>query len=217
MLVGHLTFSCLGYVPGWLVEGLAMYGEGGLDDFSKAAFDQAVTDDTLISVEALSGGFSENPDKANISYSESYSLVNFLIEAYGKDQMLALLKALQEGATVDGALEAVYGFDINGLEDAWRANIGAQPRQAPVEAAPATPTATLVPTIEPVSGAAAGPTHCPHPSPHHPWRLSRPLPPQRPLPARRAATVTQAAPTQASKPSPTKTPAAEEILTVVVF
>ena len=106
VLVGHLTFSCLGYIPGWLVEGLAMYGEGGLDDFSKAAFEQAIADDTLISVEALSGGFSENPDKANISYSESYSLVNFLIEKYGKDHMMALLKALQEGATVDGALES---------------------------------------------------------------------------------------------------------------
>ncbi len=29
VLVGHLTFSCLGFIPTWLNEGLAMYGEGG--------------------------------------------------------------------------------------------------------------------------------------------------------------------------------------------
>jgi hypothetical protein len=205
VLVGHLTFSCLGFVPGWLVEGLAMYGEGGLDDFSKAAFEQAVADNTLISVEALSGGFSENPDKANISYSESYSLVNFLIEEYGKDQMLALLKALKEGAAVDEALEAVYGYDINGLEDDWRDNIGAQPRLASVKNAPATPTATLVPTIEPVSGAAAGPTPAP-------TRARTPLETEPPTPTSSLqptaqATVTRAAPTRISKPSPTETPA----------
>ena len=205
VLVGHLTFSCLGFVPGWLVEGLAMYGEGGLDDFSKAAFEQAVADNTLISVEALSGGFSENPDKANISYSESYSLVNFLIEEYGKDQMLALLKALKEGATVDEALESVYGFDINGLEDAWRENIGAQPRQASVENAPATPTATLVPTIEPVSGAAAGPTIAPT-RVRTPLEAEPPTATSSPQPTAQA-TVARAAPTRASKPSPTETPA----------
>jgi hypothetical protein len=205
VLVGHLTFSCLGFVPGWLVEGLGMYGEGGLDDFSKAALEQAVADDTLISVEALSGGFSENPDIANISYSESYSLVNFLIEEYGKDQMLALLEALKEGATADEALEAVYGFAINGLEDAWRANIGAHPRQAPIEAAPATPTATLVPTIEPLSGAAAGPTAAPT-RVRTPLEAEPPTATSSPLPTARA-TVTRAVPTRVSKPSQPETPA----------
>jgi hypothetical protein len=208
VLVGHLTFSCLGYEPGWLVEGLAMYGEGGLEDFSKARFEQAVTDDELISVQALSGGFSENPDKADISYSESYSLVNFLIEEYGKDQMLALLKTLKEGATVDEALEAVYGFDTNGLEDAWRVNIGAQARQALVEAAPATPTATLVPTIEPVSAAAAGPTIAPT-RVRIPLETEPPTATSHPLPTAQA-TVTRAVPTQASKPSPSKTPEAKK-------
>ena len=31
VLVGHLTFSCLSYVPQWLNEGLAVYSEGPLD------------------------------------------------------------------------------------------------------------------------------------------------------------------------------------------
>jgi len=197
-----------------------MYGEGGLDDFSKAAFEQAVTDDTLISVEALSGGFSENPDQADISYSESYSLVNFLIETYGKDQMLALLKALQEGATVDGALQTVYGFDINGLEDAWREDIGAQERQATLTDGSATPTSTPVPTIVPVSGSVVESTTTPTRGAvtletATPTKTSSPLPATAPPSAtsRPPPTITKAnpakptpaMPTRVSKPSPTTT------------
>jgi hypothetical protein len=53
---------------------------------------------------------------------------------------------------VDEALVAVYGFDVDGLEDAWRESIEATPR--PVSAQPtAQPTPTFVPTIVPVSGA----------------------------------------------------------------
>jgi len=213
VLVGHITFSCLGYLPGWLVEGIAMYGEGGLDSFSKARFDQAITDNTLTSVEALSGGFSENSDSADISYSESYSLVNFLIEAYGKDQMLALLRTLKEGATVDGALETVYGLDINGLEDAWRTNIGAQARQASTQAGQATPTPTLVPTIVPISAAAVGPTLAPtriRSTPETPPTATTLPGSARPSPTARASATpataaTRAAPTQAISPSPTET------------
>ncbi|HEY4723238.1 MAG TPA: peptidase MA family metallohydrolase, partial [Anaerolineae bacterium] len=44
VLVGHLTFSCLGDVPTWLNEGLAVYGEGGPDDAELQQFKNAVTD-----------------------------------------------------------------------------------------------------------------------------------------------------------------------------
>jgi hypothetical protein len=46
-----------------------------------------------------------------------------------------------------------YGFNVEGLEDAWRAAIGAQPRTAsPDGQATAQPTPTFVPTIVPVGG-----------------------------------------------------------------
>jgi hypothetical protein len=208
VLVGHLTFSCLGYLPGWLSEGLAMYGEGGLDAPSKARFDQAIQDNMLISVQSLSGGFSENPDKADISYSESYSLVNFLIDVYGKDPILALLNALQQGDTAEEALQSVYGWDINGLEDAWRAAIGAQPRQASQASVAATTTPTVVPTIVPVSAAAAGPTIAPTrvrgaPQADAPTEASLPDTPG-PSPASQAATPQDTATIAAQAPTATR-------------
>ncbi len=152
VLVGHLTFSCLGAVPTWLNEGLAVYSEGELDSASQAQLDEAIRADTLLTVRSLSAGFSEVPDKAYLSYSQSYSLVKFLIETHGQDKMTLFLTALRDGATVDDALSQTYGFDIEGLETEWRQTIGAP--VGTVSAQPtAQPTPTYVPTIIPISGA----------------------------------------------------------------
>jgi hypothetical protein len=152
VLVGHLTFSCLGDVPTWLNEGLAVYGEGELDSTSQAQLNEAIRSDQLLSVRSLSGGFSEVPSRAYLSYSQSYSIVKYLIETYGQDRMNSLLIALRDGSTVDDALIQVYGFDIDGLENAWREAIGAAPQTA--SAQPTTqPTPTFVPTYVPFAGA----------------------------------------------------------------
>ena len=67
--------------------------------------------------------------------------------------MTSLLVALRDGLTIDEALTQTYGFNVDGLEDAWRRAIEAQPRL--VSAQPtAQPTPTFVPTIVPVGGAA---------------------------------------------------------------
>ena len=152
VLVGHLTFSCLGGVPTWLNEGLAVYSEGGLDPASQDQLDEAIKDDTLLTVRSLSSGFSEVASKAYLSYSQSYSIVKFLIETYGQDKMTSLLISLRDGATIDNALINTYGFDVEGLDDAWRKSIGAAPRSVSAEPT-AQPTPTYVPTIVPISGA----------------------------------------------------------------
>ena len=152
VLVGHQTFSCLGDVPTWLNEGLAMYSEGELDSSAQRQLDEAIRFDTLLTVRSLSGGFSEVADKANLSYTQSYSLTKFLIETYGQEKMTDLLLSLRDGMDIDSALLQTYGFAIDGLEDEWRQAVGAKPPS--VSAQPTVvPTPTFVPTIVPVSGA----------------------------------------------------------------
>jgi hypothetical protein len=161
VLVGHLTFSCLGIVPTWLNEGLAVYSEGELEASSAAQLQDAIRQDSLLSVRSLSAGFSEVSDKALLSYSESYSLVKFLIDTYGQQKMTDLLSSLRDGSTIDQALQRVYGFDVEGLEAAWRQAIGAAPRSGSAEPT-AQPTSTLVPTIMPISGGALAVTVTPY-------------------------------------------------------
>lgn len=151
VLVGHLTFSCLGEVPTWLNEGLAVYSEGELDPFSQAQLDDAIENDTLLTLRSLSGGFSEIRDKATLSYSQSYSVVKYLIEAHGQEKMNSLLAALRDGATIDDGLQDIYGFDVEGLEAEWRQAIGARPTTVAAQPT-ALPTPTVVPTIVPIGG-----------------------------------------------------------------
>jgi hypothetical protein len=151
VLVGHLTFSCLGDVPTWLNEGLAVYSEGELDPASQQQLEQAIRDDTLLTVRSLSSGFSEVTDKAYLSYSQSYSIAKFLIETYGQEKMTALLIALRDGLTIDEALMQTYSFDVDGLEAAWRQGIGAQPRVVSAQST-TLPSPTFVPTFVPVGG-----------------------------------------------------------------
>jgi hypothetical protein len=154
VLVGHLTFSCLGDVPTWLNEGLAVYSEGELDPASERQLEDAIRDNTLLTVRSLSSGFSEVADKAYLSYSQSYSITKFLIETYGQEKLTSLLVSLRDGLTIDEALIQIYGFDVEGLEGAWREAIGAQPLS--VSAQPtAQPTPTFVPTIVPMGGVAS--------------------------------------------------------------
>jgi hypothetical protein len=161
VLVGHFTFSCLGVTPAWLDEGLAMFSEGKLDSGMQSQLDAAIQTDQLITLRSLNGGFSELPDKANLSYSQAYSVVNFLVNTYGQDKMTGLLAALRDGKTVDDALLSIYGFNTDGLDDAWRASVGAPPR--PVSAQPTSqPTPTYVPTYVPVTGAQLETTPTPY-------------------------------------------------------
>ena len=152
ILIGHLTFSCLGAMPTWLTEGLAVYSEPDLVSVSQDQLDAAIQNDTLISIRALSAGFSENVGTTSLSYSESYSIVKFLLESFGLDKMIELLTNLRDGVAIDDALVKTYGFDTDGLDDAWRKDIGAQPRSTSAQPT-AQPTPTFVPTIVPISGA----------------------------------------------------------------
>jgi hypothetical protein len=90
-------------------------------------------------------------------------VTNYLITTYGQAKMNTLLTSLRDGSTADDALLDIYGFDVDGLDDAWRASIGAAPRSGTSNPTPVA-TPTVVPTIVPYSGAPAAP-YAPTPAP----------------------------------------------------
>ena len=126
LVVHQATFSPYGQLPLWLDEGLAMYNEDELDPAFRFSLEQAILKDELISVRSLCSPFSAYSDKARLSYAESYSLVEYLLDNYGQDKMLDLLAFLKQGSTYDEALTAVYGFDMDGLDVRWRATLPTQ-------------------------------------------------------------------------------------------
>jgi hypothetical protein len=122
IVTNQVTFNPYSGLPVWLNEGLSMYAEGPLTSQFTDPLTKAQSTGTLISVRSLCSPFSADSAKANLSYAESFSLVDFLVKAYGPSKMQALLGTFQQGSTYDGAFQAVYGFDIDGLEKAWEAS-----------------------------------------------------------------------------------------------
>jgi len=157
LVIGQFGHSCVGGSrPTWLNEGLAVYAEGPEQDQIRRDIEQGIRDNGFEPLRSLSGPFPAHGTAAGIAYSQSYSVVAYLLEAHGQERMQALLLALAEGAGYDEALEQVYGFNVDGLEVAWREAIGAQPR--PIPATPTAIVAAAIPTVVPAGAPRSVPT-----------------------------------------------------------
>ena len=127
VVVGLATENPYADIPAWLNEGLAMYNEGELRSGNAQAVEKGIRENRLLSVRSLTAP-TGNPDEVNLFYGEVYSLVDFLLQTYGKEKMGELLKVFKEGSLTDEALMKVYGFDQDELDAQWRESIGAPPR-----------------------------------------------------------------------------------------
>jgi hypothetical protein len=131
-------------VPDWLNEGLAVYSQSEPLSFHRNAIESAIESGRVLSLRSMStasvGGTAE---RSSLFYGQSWSVVTFLIETYGEAQFADLFAAFRTGATTGEALEQVYGFNQDGLENAWRESVGLPPRQAvttPDDSPSVTPT-----------------------------------------------------------------------------
>ena len=128
-VVGQMTFNPYNSIPFWLDEGLAVHVQfTGLTLPSQftTALSNAISNNTLISVRSLCDPFSAYADKANLSYAESVSFVTYLINQYGSTKMEQLLNTFAQGSSYDGALQANYGFDMDGLFTQWKTWVDTQ-------------------------------------------------------------------------------------------
>jgi hypothetical protein len=120
LVIHQITLNPYIDLPVWLDEGLAMHTEGPLEAVFSDSLSGAIAGNRLISVQSLSSPFSAYAEESVLSYAQSYSLVDFLITNYGQGKMLELLNTFRQGSSYDGALEKVYGFDMDGLDALWR-------------------------------------------------------------------------------------------------
>jgi hypothetical protein len=157
LVLGRFGHSCVGgHRPTWLEEGLAVYAEGEPQADMVRDLENGVKNNSFEPLRSLTGAFSAHGTEAGIAYSQSYSTITFMLNTYGQEKMQQLILRLADGTGYDEALTAVYGFNMDGLELAWREAMGLPPR-----AIPATPTpfsAAAIPTFEPLSAPASLPT-----------------------------------------------------------
>ena len=117
--------------PDWVMEGMAVYMQSEPLGGQRDAIESAIRDNTVFSVRSMSSA-SSGAISGNVFlfYGEAWSLVNYLIETYGEQKFADYFAAINGGAG-DAALEQVYGFNQDGLENAWRGSVGLPPRSAP--------------------------------------------------------------------------------------
>ncbi|MDT8307291.1 MAG: peptidase MA family metallohydrolase [Anaerolineae bacterium] len=150
LVVGQFGWSCLGGSrPTWLEEGLAVYAEGPPDEAMRAELEAAIAGDRFVPLRTLGGSFPAHDAGASLAYSQSYSVVNFLLDEYGQEALQDLIAALASGMAHDEAFEHVYGVNVDGLEVAWREAIGAPPRTIPPTPTPL--RAAAIPTVPPLA------------------------------------------------------------------
>jgi tetratricopeptide (TPR) repeat protein len=124
VVVGEIT---KGNCPTWLNEGLAEVE--GRKEFTPpvAELETAAKTGEFIPFRALEGSLSSlDTRKALLAYQQSYSLVNFMITAYGMHKVREILVNLGSGmgseAAIAGAF-ADYRLDFDGILQEWRTQL----------------------------------------------------------------------------------------------
>lgn len=160
-LIVHTKLGDIGTagLPRWLDEGLAMYYEfvpPALEPEYDRLLKRAIQNDTLVPLRTLVGNFATDANLATLSYAQSFSVVDFMYRRNGKDKMTQVLLEMKQGSAFDDIFRKVLGVDTDGLEAAWRQDIGAKPRVIPTRS-------NTAPTPFPTFGLSTDATSTPAP------------------------------------------------------
>ncbi len=146
IVIGQAVKGPFSRLPAWLDEGTAVYAQSEPLSSELDALNEAIKKDQVLSLQGMSSA-SIGQSSVNVSlfYGQSWSVVSFLVETYGTDKFASLFATFKAGSTVDKALEQVYGFDLNGLENAWRESVGLQAKEPTGQQEQTTPLLQLTP------------------------------------------------------------------------
>jgi len=125
VLIGRATDGSIN-LPLWINEGLAEFANRDKTVSYDLYLEWAIGTNQLKPLNQLIT-FPGDPKLTLVSYGQSRSVVNYMIENYGLEAMNLLLKNLSEGMTVDEAMIDSYGINVEELDKEWRGSIGAGP------------------------------------------------------------------------------------------
>ena len=125
LLMDEAVGSPLARIPAWLNEGLAMYFESSSHGH-EAAVARAAYRRALMPLRSM-GSQPGRPSDVRLFYAQAWSVVDFMVRAYGRERMAALLEALDEGGGIESAVPTAYGMSLDELERRWLSYIAGEP------------------------------------------------------------------------------------------
>jgi hypothetical protein len=112
------------FPPRWLNEGIAVYLSQGYDAGDRSAVERAARDGTLMPLVSLEGQFPTTAERFGLAYSESVSSIDHLVQQYGRDALVKLVRTYADGVTDDEAFKAAIGVDVAGFQAGWFESLG---------------------------------------------------------------------------------------------
>ena len=113
-----------GNCPTWLNEGLAELEGRKLFNHPMAELGRAARQGSFVPFASLEGAFTQLGSKeAALAYQQSYSLVNFMVSAYGWHKVREILLHLGSGLKFEAAMKkamADFGLDYAGVIQEWK-------------------------------------------------------------------------------------------------
>lgn len=112
-------------IPAWLNEGLAEFGNLDSGPEFDIALEFAIATKSLKTTKQMNTP-PGNPTDLIMFYGQSRSLVKFMVNQFGPENMTRLLNKMKLGAKIEDAIEDTYGMSLVNLENLWRISIGAE-------------------------------------------------------------------------------------------
>ncbi len=126
--------------PTWFDEGLAVYNQDFREAQLKSRWEKALASQSLLRLSQISDNFPANADQAYVAYAESFYLLDYMYNTFGKLRMAQLIKLINNPQqTFDQDLTHALGVDEIHLENQWRLSNG---QSAVLTTNDATPTPT---------------------------------------------------------------------------
>lgn len=132
-------------VPTWFNEGIAVYNERTTHSLEIDLVAEAAADDELIPLRHMgtqASGLAH--DALHLWYAEAYSLVAFIADVYGEQELGQVILTLADNHPMEETLQLTLDMDMIQFEMAWREWLG-----YPVDAIP-TPMMLAPMTITPI-------------------------------------------------------------------
>lgn len=147
--IAHLVFRDFvgfkGQVPLWMDEGVAQWEEDAKRKNALAVMPELVAGGDVFTLETLMTldiRSESDPRKVGLFYTQSISLVDFLIRTFGPAAFTEFCRGLRDGKSVVSALRAAYPDSLASVDDMearWRKYLRGQREAAQEAAEPLTP------------------------------------------------------------------------------
>ncbi|HEY6285176.1 MAG TPA: peptidase MA family metallohydrolase [Ktedonobacteraceae bacterium] len=111
--------------PTWFDEGLAVYNQTFREPELNARWEKALASQSLLRLSQISDNFPANADQAYLAYAQSYNLLDYMYQTFGKPKMVLIIKLMNNPQTTfDQDLKQALGVDELHLENQWRLSYG---------------------------------------------------------------------------------------------